>query len=80
MDRYKRIFTRTASPATIRMPANAAAELSGAVVQTQELAPPDPIPAAHHPDDEEMILLESDTPIEAPGERAPRDDGITFIE
>jgi ubiquitin-protein ligase len=80
MDRYKRIFTRNASPAMSSTPANAARELSGAVVQTQELAPPDPIPAALDPDDEEIMLLDSDSPIEAPADTAPRDDGITFIE
>jgi ubiquitin-protein ligase len=80
MDRYKRIFTKTASPASISAPANAALEPSGVVVRTQEPAPPDPTPAAHHPDDEAFIVLESDTSIEAPGEPPPRDDGITFIE
>jgi ubiquitin-protein ligase len=80
MDRYKRIFRKTASPATSSTPAIASSELSGAVVQTQAPAPPDPIPAVHPPDDEEIILLESDSPIEPPGESAPRYDGITFIE
>jgi ubiquitin-protein ligase len=80
MNRYKGIFTRTTSPAMSSTPATVDPEPPSAVLQAEVLAPPDPIPAADHPDDEEIIMLESDTPNEAPGESAARYDGITFIE
>jgi ubiquitin-protein ligase len=80
MKRYKGIFTKTASPAMSSSPPSVRHELSDSGAHTQAMAPLDPVPAVHHSDDEEIILLESDSPTEPPGERAPRDDGITFIE
>jgi hypothetical protein len=80
MKRYKGIFTRTGSPAVRNTPPSLTHELSDSGTLMEAMAPPDPVPAAHHPDDEEVILLESESPADSPGDTAPRDDGITFIE
>jgi ubiquitin-protein ligase len=77
MKRYKRIFTKS-TPSLTR--ASVGPELPTADVNLRSSAPLDPAPAASEPDGEEVILLESEHPIDPPGETAPQDDGITFIE
>jgi hypothetical protein len=80
MKRYKNIFIKTASPVTRGLPASVGPELSSSEINLLSSAPLDPVPAAHDPDGDEIILLEPDTPAEASGDSTPRDDGITFIE
>jgi ubiquitin-protein ligase len=80
MKRYKGIFTKNAMPLMRSSPASVGPELSSPDINLRSFIPLDPIPAAHDPDDDEIVLLELDPSAESPADTAPRDDGITFIE
>jgi ubiquitin-protein ligase len=76
MKRYKGIFTKNTPSAR----ESVGPDLPSAEVNLRSSAPVDPTPTASEPDGEEIMLLESENPIEPPGEPDPPDDGITFIE
>jgi len=82
MNRYKGIFTKAPPPPPLRRsPESVGPELTSPDVNLRSSSPVSPLPAADDPaDEEEIILLELDSPTEPPAERAPPDDGITFIE
>ena len=79
MKRYRGIFTKTAAPETRRSPASVGPELSSNEVNLRSRAPHDPVavPDVHHLDDEEIILLESDSPAGQPRRATQR--GTTTV-
>jgi ubiquitin-protein ligase len=80
MKRYRTLFTKSTAVETRVAAPSIGPELVSAEVNLRGSEPPEPPQFAPEADDEEIVLLESDSVPEPANSSFRHDDGITFIE